>query len=452
MWKLWKARESKDKYLDAKQKERHAVYTAKRNAEKEKFSGVKDNKENIFCVTKQMYTESQDVIGEKCIRGDDGNFSLDDAPKKLAWKQHYERLLNIEFPWSQNLPYVDPVAGPAQFITPNDVLKSLRHMKDGKVAGPSGVVAEVLKAAPDICSKIIADLMNAIICDGKFPADWSDKIIVSLFKGKRDALDQNNYRGLKLTDHVLKDIERVVKSIIFETVNIDEMQFGFCPGRGTTDAIFILTQLQELYMAFVDLEKAFNRVPWKVLWWALRFAGVPEWLVKVGQAMYVGARSRARVNSSFSEEFEVKVGVHQGSVLIPLLFIIVLEAISREFCVGCPWKMLYADGLVILAETFEGIMTKMAVWKNGLESKGLKVNMGKTKVMISGRDLHTLQTSGKYPCALCRKGVGKNSIFCSGCSFWVHKKCSDIPGRLVEDPDFRCRRYLGNARAIDGRP
>ena len=94
----------------------------------------------------------------------------------------------------------------------------------------------------------------------------------------------------------------------------------------------------------------------------------------------------------------------------------------------------------------------MAVWKNGLESKGLKVNMEKTKVMISGRDLNTLQTSGTYLCAACRKGVGKSSVFCSGCSFWVHKKCSDIPGRLVENPDFRCRRCLGNARAIDGRP
>ena len=78
--------------------------------------------------------------------------------------------------------------------------------------------------------------------------------------------------------------------------------------------------------------------------------------------------------------------------------------------------------------------------------------MRKTKVMISGRDLHTLQTSGKYSCAICRKEVGKNSIFCSGCSFWVHKKCSNIPGRIVEDPDFRCRRCLGNAWEIDGRP
>ena len=58
--------------------------------------------------------------------------------------------------------------------------------------------------------------------------------------------------------------------------------------------------------------------------------------------------------------------------------------------------MLYADDVVILAGTSEGLMTKMAVWKNGLESKGPKVNMRKTKVMIASGDLHTLQTSGKY--------------------------------------------------------
>ena len=86
------------------------------------------------------WEENQDLIGEKCIPGDDDNLSLDDESKKLAWKQHYECLLNIEFPWSQNLPHVDPAAGPAQFITPDDVLKSLRRMKNGKAAGPSGVL------------------------------------------------------------------------------------------------------------------------------------------------------------------------------------------------------------------------------------------------------------------------------------------------------------------------
>ena len=87
-------------------------------------------------------------------------------------------------------------------------------------------------------------------------------------------------------------------------------------------------------MAFVDLEKAFDRVPQKVIWWAPRKLGVEEWIVQLVQGMYANARSRVPVGKGYSEEFEVEVGVHQGSVLSPLLFIIVLEALSlgRPLC------------------------------------------------------------------------------------------------------------------------
>ena len=77
--------------------------------------------------------------------------------------------------------------------------------------------------------------------------------------------------------------------------------------------------------------------------------------------MYVGARSITRVNSSFSEEFEIELGEHQRSVLNVLQFIIILETLSRKFCVGYPWEMLNADDLVVLAETFEALITKLAV-------------------------------------------------------------------------------------------
>ena len=83
-----------------------------------------------------MCTKNQDVTGAKCIQGDDGNLSLEDASKNLAWKQHDERLLNIEFPWPQNLPHVGPVSAPAQFIIPDNILKSLRRIKNGKATGP----------------------------------------------------------------------------------------------------------------------------------------------------------------------------------------------------------------------------------------------------------------------------------------------------------------------------
>ena len=136
------------------------------------------------------------------------------------------------------------------------------------------------------------------------------------------------------------------------------MQFRFRAGRDTTDAIFIVRQVQErflakgkdLWMAFVDLEKAFDRVPSEVLWWALRSAGVEEWIVNVIKAMYSDSAMSVKLQQCESSAFDVKLGVHQGSVLSPLLFVIVLKKLSEKFRVGLPWELLYADALALIAE------------------------------------------------------------------------------------------------------
>ena len=156
----------------------------------------------------------------------------------------------------------------------------------------------------------------------------------------------------------MKVLDGVIDTIIRGMIR---SQFRFMPRRGTTDAIFVVRQLQEkylakkknLYLAFVELEKASDRVPRKVIWWAMRKLGVEEWIICLVQSMYANANSRVRVGGGLSENIEVKVGVHQGSVLSPLLFIMVLEALSREFHAGVPWEDLYADDLVIIAETLE---------------------------------------------------------------------------------------------------
>ena len=332
-------------------------------------------------------------------------------------------------------------------------------MKAGKAPGPSGIVVEMIRAASDMGASMIRDLTVAIIRDGKVPSDWEQSFIVCLYKGRGDALERGNYRGLKLTEQVMKILERIVDGLIRQLVSIDDSQFGFVPGRGTTDTIFVVRQLQEkylaankrLYMAFIDLEKAFDRVPWKVVWWALRKLGVEEWIVRLVQGMYANVRSCVHVGEGYSEEFEVKVGVHQGSVLSPLLFIIVHEALSREFRSGVPREDLYADDLVIIAESLEECVRRLLTWKEAMEKKGLRVNAGKTKIMICGTELNLLQISGEFPCAVCCTGVGSKSIFCSGCKHWVHKKCSGLK-RLKKDPDYRCIRCQGTAHPLDGRP
>ena len=226
-------------------------------------------------------------------KDDAGNLSISDNAKKHAWKQHYERLLNVEFPWdSDGLSEAPPVNGAPRLITVDMVSKAVSKMKIGKAAGPSGVVAEILKAAGDLCYPMLPDLANAMIHHNEIPSDWENSFIINLYKG--DALERGNYRGLKLVEQTMKVVERIVETLIRDSISIDDMQFGFMLGRGTTDAIFILRKLQEkhldrklpLYFAFVDLEKAFDLVPRKVIWWAMRKLGVEEWLVKLVQAMY----------------------------------------------------------------------------------------------------------------------------------------------------------------------
>ena len=85
-----------------------------------------------------------------------------------------------------------------------------------------------------------------------------------------------------------------------------------------------------------------------------------------------------------------------------------------------------------------------------MEKKRLRVKTGRTKNMICGTGLDLLQSSGEYPCAVCRTGVGSNSIYCNGCKRWVHKKYIGLQ-RLAPNPDYRYARCMGNARPIDGR-
>jgi hypothetical protein len=124
----------------------------------------------------------------------------------------------------------------------------------------------------------------------------------------------------------------------------------------------------------------------------------------------------------------VKVGVHQGSVLSPLLFIIVLEALSRKFRAGLPYELFYADDLVLMADTREQLMAKLSTWREGMEAKGLRVNMGQTKAMRCHDGEGHREATGKYPCSVCRKGVGSNLIECMECKKWIHRKCSGSRG------------------------
>src|SRR5437867_9795812 len=88
--------------------------------------------------------------------------------------------------------------------------------------------------------KWVTDICNEVVRSGVVPEDWKRSWMINVYKGKGNALECSSYRGIKLLDHALKVLERVLEARLRKTVKIDDMQFGFSPGKGTTDAIFIV--------------------------------------------------------------------------------------------------------------------------------------------------------------------------------------------------------------------
>ena len=131
------------------------------------------------------------------------------------------------------------------------------------------------------------------------------------------------------------------------------------------------------------------------------------------------ASTAVKMEEGLSDWFNVKVGLHQGSALSPLLFIIVMDVITKKVKGGLPWELLYADDLVLMADDETELKKMLKSWKDTLEEKGLKVNLGKTNVMWGG-EVQQSENNPKYLCAVCRKWVGRNSILCGKCSKWTH--------------------------------
>ena len=107
--------------------------------------------------------------------------------------------------------------------------------------------------------------------------------------------------------------------------------------------------------------------------WAMRKNGIPDVLVRSVMSLYEGAMTRVRVDSELSEEFVVEMEMHQGSVLSPFLFALVVDVVTEFTREGVLNELLYADDSIRLIESIEGLRNKFLKWKEAFESKGLKI-------------------------------------------------------------------------------
>ena len=452
-WQQDKDSESKKLYLAKKRESKRIVAAAKEMEGKkiaEKLASDKnDGLKQVFRMARQSEKDKKDIVGIPCIRGKGGEMKVALKDRIEVWEEYAKKLLNEENEWN-GISKAETNEGPCESVSEEAVKDALNKMKSGKAAGPSGVTADLLKVCGEDGVKRLTEVANGLLDGMRLPESWRKSDLIPIYKGKGDAKSCGSYRSVKLLEHGMKVIERVFEKRLRKVVDVDEMQMGFMPGKGTVDAIFSVRQMMEkydkagrkLHMVFVDLEKAFDRVPRQVIWWALRRKGVMEREIQAIVEMYEKVMTAVRVENDRSEWFEVKVGVHQGSVLSPLLFAVVMDEVTKEVRDGIVKEILYADDLVLLGDGWQEVEERYARWKKALEEKGLKVNVGKTKAFVAGERVVTT-VAAKDPCTICGKGVKSNSIQCRKCRKWVHKRCTGISGNLANVCSFMCKRCSG---------
>ena len=154
-------------------------------------------------------------------------------------------------------------------ITSAEIEMALRNMKNWKATGPDNLPVEVWKSLGRTGVHFLEEALNKIIGEEKTPDIWRKSIMMPIYTNKGDIMNRGNYRGIKLMCHSMNLYERVHENRPRNIVSISEEQFGFVKGKSTTDAMFALRQLQEryregqqdLHCVFIDLEKAYDRVP-----------------------------------------------------------------------------------------------------------------------------------------------------------------------------------------------
>ena len=189
---------------------------------------TKEGEKLIYKVAKQRAKNRQDIGEVSVIKSKEGDMLTDEKNIKERWQEYFSDLLNVENsrePLEEQPPVEDPVQG----ITQEEVKEAMKKMKSGKAPGCSGLTVDLLKSLGDTGVHMMHTLLEKIWLEEKVPTEWELSEIVPLYKRKGDPLECGNFRGIKLMEHAMKLLEKILEKRLRELVSVDDMQFGFSP-------------------------------------------------------------------------------------------------------------------------------------------------------------------------------------------------------------------------------
>ena len=356
--------------------------------------------------------------GGERVKSADGSVLMEPVAVRERWREYFEELLNVEEEGELQLTTMGRGGIRSRRIDEQgeigrvEVERALEVMKCGKSTGIDGIAAELLKRGGISIVEWLVRLFNICFREGAVPDDWQRACIVPIYKGKGDKGDCGKYRGISLLSIPGKVYGRVViNRVINHTESlIGEEQCGFRKGRGCVDQIFALKCIcekyiekgKEVFCAFMDLEKAYDRVDRGAMWQVLQMYGVGGRLLEAVKSFYRESYACVRVAQGESEWFSVRVGLRQGCVMSPWLFNVYMDGVVREVNArvlqrgvrlisdaGMEWEvnqLLFADDTALVADSEVKLQRLVEEFGRVCKNRRLKVNIDKSKVLRCSKE------------------------------------------------------------------
>ncbi|XP_014677047.1 PREDICTED: uncharacterized protein LOC106816918 [Priapulus caudatus] len=287
-------------------------------------------------------------------------------------------------------------------ILKEEIVAAMKRMKAGKAVGVDGIAIEMLEALGDFAVDKITTLANSIYETGVIEEQMYKSIFIPIAK-IQGTLECNKHRMISIMSHVTEIILRVVIARVRYKLSpeISNEQYGFVKGKSTANAVFVLRTLAErmlevgkdLYCCFIKYDKAFDKVRHEDLMEMLEELQIDGRDLRIIKNLYWRQKAAVRVGEEESEWQSIERGVRQGCVMSPDLFNLYSEIIFRIIDGMDGVKVggrnvnniRYADDTVLVAdsqERLQGLVEKVV--EESIE-KGLRVNKGKTEVMVISR-------------------------------------------------------------------
>ena len=158
-----------------------------------------------------MMIECADVVGGRCMGGNDGTFYLDEKERAKLWKAHMSKIMNEENELDQ-IADADVLDGPIERVMRDEIMEEFKYVTIGKVPVPTEVYTEMILASGDVGITVLIELYHRILDRKGLPDDWSTSVVIPIFKGKGHIMKCGMHRGVRLLEDAMKIVEKIEKN------------------------------------------------------------------------------------------------------------------------------------------------------------------------------------------------------------------------------------------------